>query len=103
MTNLNSKQFDEIIASKATALIDIYGDWCSPCKTLEPILEELSTEKTNVAFYKVDADSNPDLMAKLGVRSIPTLLYLQNGEIKDKTVGILSKTIISQKLDNFLV
>lgn len=103
MQSITQTEFDKVINESPVVLVDIWADWCGPCKMLTPILEELSTEKTNVAFYKLDADSNPDLMAKLGVRSIPTLLYLQNGEIKDKTVGILSKTVISQKLDNLLV
>ena len=62
--------------------------WCGPCKTLGPIMESLSGQ---INYQKIDVDKDQDQSIKYGVRNIPTLILIKNGEVKDKKVGVLSK------------
>jgi len=62
--------------------------WCGPCKTLGPIMESLSGQ---ISYQKIDVDKDQDQSIKYGVRNIPTLILIENGEVKDKKVGVLSK------------
>tara|TARA_Y100000385_G_scaffold242620_1_gene259665 strand:- start:1087 stop:1332 length:246 start_codon:yes stop_codon:yes gene_type:complete len=62
--------------------------WCGPCKTLGPIMESLSGQ---INYQKIDVDKDQDQSIKYGVRNIPTLILIENGEVKDKKVGVLSK------------
>ena len=62
--------------------------WCGPCKTLGPIMESLSGQ---INYQKIDVDTNQDQSIKYGIRNIPALVLLENGEVKDKKVGVLSK------------
>ena len=80
-------------------LIDMYADWCGPCRMLAPIVEELAEENPDATFAKVNIDDLPTLAQEFGVMSIPTLLYLKDGVLKDRTVGVVSKSAIQSKLD----
>tara|TARA_R110001592_G_scaffold345900_1_gene638144 strand:+ start:635 stop:880 length:246 start_codon:yes stop_codon:yes gene_type:complete len=62
--------------------------WCGPCKTLGPIMESLSGQ---INYQKINVDTNQDQSIKYGIRNIPALVLLENGEVKDKKVGVLSK------------
>jgi thioredoxin 1 len=64
------------------------ASWCSPCKTLGPIMESLSGQ---INYQKIDVDTNPDMSIKYKIRNIPALVLLENGEVKDRKVGVLSK------------
>ena len=86
------KNFNDIINSDKPVLVDFYADWCGPCKSLAPVLEELKAEigdKGNIV--KIDVDKNKQLSGSLGVRSIPALFLFKNGEIKWKGLGWKSK------------
>lgn len=87
MVNLQ-KEFSE----NEKVLIDFYADWCGPCKMLAPIIEEIKEEnKGFLRVLKVNVDEQPDLAAKYGVRSIPTLIYVKDGEVENQAVGFRSK------------
>ncbi len=64
------------------------ASWCGPCRTLGPIMESLSGQ---INYQKIDVDTNQDQSIKYGIRNIPALVLLENGEVKDKKVGVLSK------------
>lgn len=76
---------------KGKALVDCYATWCGPCRMLAPVIEELSTEIKDYTFYKVDVDENEEIARDYGIMSIPTLLIFENGELKEKIVGLRSK------------
>lgn len=88
---ISAAQFQEALSEKM-AIVDFSAGWCGPCKMLEPVLEEVSEELSDVAaFYNVDVDSNPELAIKYGIASIPALLVLKDGEKVDMQVGFMPK------------
>ncbi|MCQ2742767.1 MAG: thioredoxin [Bacilli bacterium] len=70
-------------------LVDFFATWCGPCMMLSPIVEKISNEHPEVKFLKVDCDQTPDIAAMYGIRSIPTLLYFEGGEIKNRGLGYM--------------
>ena len=97
---ITDSNFEEIIASDKPVLVDFWAEWCGPCRMVGPIVEELAADYDGKAVIgKVDVDTNPEVSAKFGIRSIPTLLVFKGGEIVDKQIGAVPKNVLSQKLD----
>ena len=86
MENLDNNTFDAFIASKDKVAVDFWAEWCGPCKAMLPALEKADKELPN-RIAKVNVDAESDLSNKYGIRSIPTIIIFQNGEIVDKKVG----------------
>ncbi len=87
----------DVLASDIPVLVDFWATWCAPCKAIAPVLEALSGELAGkVKIVKVDVTDNQETAAKYGVRNIPTLLMMKNGEVVGQAVGALPK---SQLLD----
>ncbi len=83
----------EVLGASEPVLVDFWAEWCGPCRALAPTLEELSEEMGGkVKIVKVNIDENPEAPTKYGVRSIPTLMIFNGGELKSQTVGALPKT-----------
>lgn len=92
---------EEVLASDIPVLVDFYADWCGPCKMLAPVIETLATEQEGkVKVGKLNVDDASETARKYGIMSIPTLLYIKNGEVVNKTVGVISKTEIEQILSS---
>lgn len=90
--NLTASQFDnEVINSEKPVLIDFWASWCGPCRMVSPIVDELSDELDSVKVAKVNIDEEPELAARFGVMSIPTLIVMKNGEITGRSVGAKPK------------
>ena len=97
---ITDANFDEVINSDKPVLVDFWAEWCGPCRMVGPIVEELAGDYDGKAVIgKVNVDENPNVSAKFGIRSIPTLLVFKDGEIVDKQVGAVPKGVLSQKLD----
>ncbi|MDQ0457968.1 thioredoxin [Rhizobium paknamense] len=94
---VDSSNFDaEVLQSAEPVVVDFWAEWCGPCKMIAPSLEEIATEMAGkVKVAKINIDENPDLAAKFGVRSIPTLAMFKGGEVADIKVGAAPKTALS--------
>ena len=100
-TDANFKE--NAIDRKGVAVVDFWAEWCGPCRMIGPIIEELSDDYDgNVLIGKVDVDQNPEVSMQYGVRSIPTILILKDGEVVDKQVGVTTKQALADKIEKHL-
>ena len=92
---------EEVLSSELPVLVDFYADWCGPCKMLAPVIETLAGEyEGKVKIGKLNVDDSPETAQKYGVMSIPTLLYFKNGELVNKSIGVVAKSEIEQVLNS---
>lgn len=104
VTNVNEKQYEqEVLNSQGLVLVDFYSETCGPCKRLAPILEELSEDfNGKLKIMKINANENSLLSFKMGIMSVPTLVFYKDGNMVDSHIGLLPKDllerIISEKL-----
>lgn len=98
LTDANFKE--NVLDNEGISVVDFWAEWCGPCRMVGPIIEEIANDYEGKALVgKVDVDSNPEISYKYGIRSIPTILFLKNGEVVDKQVGAASKAALVNKLE----
>ena len=93
--------FQEVVLnSDVPVVLDLWAEWCGPCRMIGPIIDEMSTEYEGKAkMVKMDIDANPETPVKFGVRNIPTVLFFKGGEVVDKQVGAVPKSVFVEKLE----
>ncbi len=95
-TNTN---FTELIQDSKLVIVDFWATWCGPCRMLSPILDEVEAEMPEqITVVKVNVDDADEIAAQYRIMSIPTLLFIKNGEIVDKTVGAMPKPALLEKI-----
>jgi len=101
---ITDQNFDELVMkSDKPVMVDFWAEWCGPCRMIGPVVEELHTEYAGKAVIgKVNVDHNSGVAAQFGVRSIPTIIFIKNGEVVDKSVGAVPKATLTAKLDALL-
>ena len=100
---ITQENYDEVLSSNKPILLDFWAEWCGPCKLIGPIIDEVSEDFSDTAIVgKINVDDSAELSSKHGIRNIPTLLFIKNGEVVDKHVGAASKKEISDKLNSLM-
>ncbi|HNY62616.1 MAG TPA: thioredoxin [Bacteroidales bacterium] len=100
---INGANFEEITKSDKLIVIDFWAQWCGPCRALTPIIEEVAKEYEGRAIIgKCDTDANNDIAMQFGVRNIPMIIFLKNGDVKDVHVGLIKKPELVKKIESFL-
>lgn len=93
----------ESVTSNGISLVDFWAPWCGPCRMIAPVIEELAQEfegKANIC--KVNTDEEQDLAVKYGIRSIPTIIFMKDGEVVDTMIGASSKQALADKINSLL-
>ena len=100
VTNDNAKEF---MATELPIVLDFSATWCGPCKQLAPLIEELAKEyEGRIAVGKCDIEEADDLTAEYGIRNVPTVIFIKNGQIVDKFVGSKSKGDVQARFEALL-
>jgi len=94
---------DKVLKTDKPVVIDFWAEWCSPCRMVAPIIEQLAEEyKDNVIVGKIDVDENNEATTKYGIRNIPTILFIKKGQVMDKIVGTADKRLFVDKINKLL-
>jgi len=99
--NITDKEFEAMmVTSDKPIVVDFWAEWCGPCRQLGPVIDELSSEMSNVEFVKLNIDENPETPSKFGVRGIPTLILFEAGKQKSVKVGALPKSALKEWVES---
>ena len=100
---ITESNYKEVLAEGKPVVLDFWAPWCGPCKKIAPIIEELAEEyEGRVIIGKCDVDDNVELTSRFGIRSVPSVFFLKNGQIVDKSVGAAPKQTFVEKIEALL-
>ncbi len=93
----------EVLDNDTLTLVDFWAEWCGPCRAIGPVIEELSHEyEGKVKIGKVNVDNNPNVSVNYGITSIPAILFLKGGQVVDKQIGAVPKSVLEKKIQAHL-
>ena len=98
--NVNKSSFEQVRNSEKPVLLDFYADWCGPCRMVSPLVDEIAKENPQYLIGKINVDNEPELAQAFGVVSIPTLVVMKNGKIKEQSTGAMPKDQILAMLEH---
>lgn len=98
----NINDYNEIVNGNKPVLLDFYADWCGPCQNLLPSVERLAKKhEDKFTIAKINVDQNRELSQKFGVRSIPALFFIKNGEVQESLRGLQSEVLLNNKIEYY--
>lgn len=95
------ENFDDLVRS-GVVIVDFFAEWCGPCRMLAPVVDELSKEFPQVTVMKVNIDDHQHVAAKLGITSIPTIIFFKEGQEVDRVVGLKDKSALANTLSTLI-
>ncbi|MBO4743770.1 MAG: thioredoxin [Bacteroidales bacterium] len=97
---ITSTNFQDFLAEPGLLVIDFWAVWCGPCRILSPVVDELAAEyEGRATIAKCNVDDADDVAAQFGIRNIPTLIFVKNGEVVDRTVGVVPKADLKARIE----
>lgn len=102
---VTDENLKSVLTNNELTVLDFWAEWCAPCRILAPIIDEISDElkdNTTLTIGKVNVDENSDSALMYGIRSIPAVLFIKNGKVVDKFVGLHTKAQILEKINNLI-
>jgi thioredoxin 1 len=100
---ISSENFESLKNGQQPLVVDFWATWCGPCRMISPIISELANEYDGkITVGKCDVEENEDMAADFGIRNIPTIIFMKDGEIVDKVVGAVSKATLEEKFKALL-
>lgn len=96
---MTHEEYKERVKSSQITVVKCGTEWCNPCKVLDQTIDALSEKMTDVNFIKIDVEDEPEIATALRIRNVPVMLYYKDGELKDKSVGLITENAIIEKIE----
>lgn len=102
-TIITNNNIDQVLATDQLVVIDFWAAWCGPCRMLSPTIEELAGEYAGKAVVaKCNVDDCEDAAVRFGVRNIPNVVFIKNGQVVDRSVGLVPKQVLADKMNSLM-